>query len=175
MFDLSPSTQTDSFKERNVLFPILSADFLTRPVSLGSAEQTDFSLLNQLAVESNWVWNKQLVRSLLRNQHRTIVVTDPARVIQYVSSGFEKMTGYSSKFAVGKRPDFLQGTRTDMSMKQKLRTQFSAKETVKVDLVNYKKSGEEYICRVEIEPICDTSGELKHFLAIEWDITATAF
>ena len=171
MFDLSPSTQTDSFREQSMRFPILSADFLNRPMSFSPIERADFSLLSQLAFQNNWVWNKHQIKPLLRNQLRTIVVTNPERVIKYVSSGFEKMTGYSSQFAIGKRPDFLQGTRTDLAVKQKLRTQFSAKETVKVDLINYKKSGEEYICRVEIKPIFDTAGELRNFLAIEWEIT----
>ena len=80
------------------------------------------------------------------------------------------MTGYTKKFAVGKKPAFLQGKMTSLKTKKEIREELKNNHMFSGSLLNYKKSGEVYNCKINILPIYNEKKKLEYFLALEKEI-----
>ena len=91
-------------------------------------------------------WTADLTRKVFQEDYDAIVLTDTNQKILWVSDGFRDMTGYSKKFAVGKRPSFLQGEETSKSVKNQIRKELFYNHTFSGSLLNYRKNGEPYSC-----------------------------
>ena len=101
-----------------------------------------------------------------------VIITDPLGRIEWVNAGFSRVTGYTLEEVVGKTPgSFLQGPKTDRAVTTRMSEAIRGGHAIGVELVNYTKSGTEYIVSVEIEPLCDAAGVLTGFMAIETDVT----
>ncbi|GAB3763961.1 PAS domain-containing protein [Spirosoma pomorum] len=100
----------------------------------------------------------------------TLVLTDLTKTILWTSQNFLSMTGYERKEAVGKTPRLLQGIDTDPITVQRINEALNQAEPVSADLVNYRKNGDPYICRVSIRPLYNTQRRLTHFLAVEREV-----
>jgi len=96
-----------------------------------------------------------------------IVVTDNKQKIVWVSEGFYEMTGYSSRFAIGKQPSFLQGKDTQESIKKSIRIRLNKDHQFTGSIVNYRKDGEEYLCHLKLFPLKNDNNEITHYLALE--------
>ncbi len=101
------------------------------------------------------------------NTYDAIVITDTKQIIQWVSSGFYHMTGYTFDEAIYRKPSFLQGSKTSETIKIRIREAILKSNPVSETLVNYRKSGIEYDCQVNIEPVFDHKKDLTHFMAFE--------
>ncbi len=101
-----------------------------------------------------------------------VIITDAARRIEWVNEGFTRITGYTLDEVRGKVPgDFLQGTETDAETIAYIREQLSKDEGFTTEIVNYRKSGEKYWVRIEVQPLLDEAGRLTGYMAIETDVT----
>ena len=54
-------------------------------------------------------FSSELESKIYNYDYDALVLSDKAHKIIWVSDGFKDMTGYTKKFAVGKKPSFLQG------------------------------------------------------------------
>ena len=102
---------------------------------------------------------------------KAVVVTNLVENILWVNNSFSKMTGYSRREVYNKRPKMLQGKKTDLIARIKIRKCISNRFLCNTDILNYRKNGQEYLCRVEIHPIYNHGKELVNFLAFEEEIT----
>ena len=123
--------------------------------------------LRELAKRHRWSLDTS---AFWRKDFDALVVTDLDQMIVWVSDGFEEMTGYSPLEAVGQKPNLLQGLETRDSTKRRIREAIGEKRPVKATLLNYKKDGTAYRCRIEVIPIFTDSQTHTHFLAIEKSI-----
>lgn len=162
----SDYAQLVSRKYENALVtPFLGAwEFMNRPRNL--PWQKDWDKINRMAIRYNWSLGINL-REILRKQEKAIVVTDAKQTIEFVSAEFETMTGYQASEALGRKPNFLQGAKTDPAVTQKIREAIRSRESISETVLNYKKDGSIYLCKVEIHPIFDASKNLVNFIAIE--------
>lgn len=125
------------------------------------------------------------IKSLLRNDiehniqqlikiedYDALVITDLNQAIVWVNDGFTEMTGYHKKYALGKRPSFLQGAKTSKMIKRQIKDQLSNNHCYKGSIVNYRKNGEAYRCQIDIVPIYGSTGEQTHFIALEKELLA---
>lgn len=80
------------------------------------------------------------------------------------------MTGYSKQFAVGRKPSFLQGEKTSIESKTKIRNRIYRNEPFRETVMNYKKNQAEYLCEIEFFPIVNKQKETKAFLALETEL-----
>ena len=153
-------------KYQNALItPFIGAwEFMYRPTNL--PWQKDWNKINRMSIRYNWSFDINL-REILRKQDKAVVVTDAKQTIQFVSAEFESMTGYQFSEAMGKKPNFLQGTKTDPDVTQKIREAIRSQQSVSETVLNYKKDGSVYLCKVDIHPILDKSKHLVNFIAIE--------
>lgn len=119
----------------------------------------------------------KLLESVITHARDAVVITkaeqldDPGPQIMYVNRAFEEMTGYSLDEIIGKSPRFLQGPNSSGTELAFLRKKMKRGESCSIEVVNYRKSGEEYWVRMEVAPVKDNSNHITHFIAIQRDVT----
>lgn len=90
--------------------------------------------------------------------------------IVFVNHAFTEMTGYNSEEVIGKTPRILQGPETPGDELRRLRNAIKNFTQVEVELLNYKKNGEEFWVHISLSPVFD-GDRCTHFIAIERDVT----
>jgi PAS domain S-box-containing protein len=128
---------------------------------------TDKTTLEKLAKKFAWQIDFTTVFS---NDYKALVLTDTERKIVWINKGFETMTGYKTHEAVGRKPNFLQGENTDEATRMRFRESLAMGKEFSLNITNYRKSGEEYLCKVQIFPLRNTQNQIIHFLALEQEI-----
>jgi PAS domain S-box-containing protein len=119
----------------------------------------------------------RLLESVVVNANDAIVIFEarpldlPGRRILYVNKAFTKMTGYSLEEAVNKTFRMLQGPKTSSTEIDKIRGVLDRWETIKVELINYRKDGSEFWAECNIVPVADEKGSFTHWISIQRDIT----
>jgi diguanylate cyclase (GGDEF)-like protein/PAS domain S-box-containing protein len=98
-------------------------------------------------------------------------INDLGPEIVYVNEAFIEKTGYTAEEVIGKTPRILQREGTDREDLNKIRKALEEKESVRVNLRNFSKKGNEYWVDLSILPLPDKSGNITHFAAIQRDIT----
>lgn len=112
-------------------------------------------------------WELDLDYNKLLAHGCSIVITNLQREIIWVSNNFLKMTGYTPNEAIGQKPSFLQGARTNKKQVELISEQLKRFEKISTRLINYRKDNEPYLCEIKIYPLRNTNGQVTHFLAIE--------
>lgn len=101
-----------------------------------------------------------------------IVVTGIEGRILWVNPAFERVSEYTLSEAIGRKPgSFLQGPDTDRETVRQLSRKLAERVAVKVDLLNYTKSGRPYWIELDISPVFDAEGRHTAFVAVERVIT----
>lgn len=119
-----------------------------------------------------------IFRSALDSAKDIVLITEaepldlPGPKIVYANQAFYDLTGYSPEETIGNEPRMLQGDATDRATLDRIRAALVAREPVRVDVVNYAKSGKAYWLDLIIVPLRDPAGTVTHFAAIQRDITA---
>lgn len=91
--------------------------------------------------------------------------------ITYVNDAFVRRTGYTRDEAVGKPLRILQGPKTDGAELSRIHAALRALKPVRVEVVNYKKTGEEFWLDLDIVPVADAAGCFTHWVALERDVS----
>ena len=101
-----------------------------------------------------------------------VIITDNIGCIEWVNSSFERITGYNKGQVYGRKPgSFLQGERSDLGVIKKMAQAIAEKQGFSVEIINYNKAGEPYWVAIEASPVKDENGAIKHFIAIQTDIS----
>lgn len=110
---------------------------------------------------------------VVENTSNMVVVTNQAKEIEWVNRAYTKVTGWTLDEVRGRRPgSYLQGPGTDIHTVRRIREALARGEPVTgVELLNYTKDGREFWVSLNIQPVRDESGEIRHFVAIESDVT----
>lgn len=115
----------------------------------------------------------EMVSLVAEKSDNSVVITDAEERIEYVNTGFTKLTGYSMEECIGKRPgELLQGKDTDPEQRKIIRAKLDAREPFYDEILNYSKDGKPYWISMSINPVYDDNGELRRFISIQGDVTA---
>lgn len=147
---------------------LMTGEFIQPTVQIKITKENELETLLDFAEKNNWVTDALQLKRIMK-PYVAVIVTDFNKSIIWVSSYFEKMTGYSSHEARNQNPGFLQGEETDVVTLKSISKKINQKKTFKGSLINYKKSGETYTCHVEIVPVFDSLGRHVHYIAFETD------
>lgn len=99
-----------------------------------------------------------------------VILTDPQQRIIWVNEDFTTITGYSLGEAIGRNPGkILQGPESSQEAIERIRKGIQQRVPLREQLVNYRKNGEAYVCKLVIHPIFDRNQELLNFIAFEVD------
>ena len=89
----------------------------------------------------------------------------------YVNEGFERITGYRAREAVGRSCRFLQGPDRDQPGLDELRRCLKEGISCEVRLRNRRKNGDPFWNELHISPVFNEENELTHFIGIQIDVT----
>ncbi len=101
----------------------------------------------------------------------SVVLTDANKRILWVNDVFTNLTGYKLSEVAFKKPSMLQGEDSDEQSIAEMSYCLENGYAFKNELVNYKKNGEKYICRLVVHPIRDANGIITNYIAFEVDAT----
>ena len=167
MTNLSPTIHCDTFKEHSSAIPLLVAyEFM----NIARNENSEHDTLEIFAKEKNWSIDLNKMKRFLQNRKNTIVVTCEKERIEWVSKGFTRMTGYKSEEAIGNSPKFLQGKETSVETRGLIREKLMVQEKFSGRVINYRKNGEPYVCKVDIFPVFNKKQDLVNFVAFEQEV-----
>ncbi|MGG1594720.1 PAS domain-containing protein [Terribacillus saccharophilus] len=116
----------------------------------------------------------QFIKAAIDRVGTGVVITDPSlpdNPIIYVNEGFEEMSGYTSSEMIGRNCRFLQGKETNPEDVNTLRKAIKEKRKVMVEILNYKKNGEQFWNELEIYPIYLESEDKTFFIGVQKDVT----
>ncbi|MCG9792404.1 PAS domain-containing sensor histidine kinase [Flavobacterium algicola] len=91
--------------------------------------------------------------------------------IVYVNPAFTTMTGYQPEEILNKSPDFLSGPNTDVKITKKVITSIKERRESLIEMISYKKNGEEYWLHFSMIPIFNAEKELSHWISIQRDVS----
>lgn len=103
-----------------------------------------------------------------------MILTDPHQPdnpIVFANKAFLDLTLYEESEVLGRNCRFLQGAQTDREMVAQLRTAIDKKDSIALELLNYRRDGSPFWNAVFIGPVHDTSGNLLYFFASQLDVT----
>lgn len=157
-------------KKKNFPTPILSLEFYLE----GYHQLVDKLKLDhdvaQLSKHLKCQLDSATLEILETSNYEALVMTDLNKEIVWANNGFREMTGYSTTFARGKKPSFLQGKDTMEDDRQFIRARLSTEKRFKASITNYKKNGDKYLCQIDVIPLFNTNDQLTHFLAMESEL-----
>lgn len=120
-----------------------------------------------------------LLESAVVNANDAFLITEAEPIdsplgpkIVYVNEAFTRMTGYSAEEVIGKTPRFLQGPKTDRSRLDQIRAALEKWESIRIEVINYRKDGSEFWVELNIVPIADETGWFTHWVSVQRDISA---
>lgn len=119
----------------------------------------------------------KLLESVITHTADSILVTEadpldnPGPRIIYVNDAFSKMSGYSREEVIGLTPRILQGPNTDRNELARLRQALEKGQPCTIEVINYKKNGEEFWINMSIVPIVNEKEVITHFISVERDVT----
>jgi len=99
-------------------------------------------------------------------------VSDPLNSkIIYVNKAFEEFTGYSSGYAIGRKPTFLHGPQTSQRVLNQIEQKVKNHESLRVEFINYKKDGTPYWVELDMSPFPSPEKNYEYWVGINRDIT----
>ena len=87
-----------------------------------------------------------------------MVISDPRlpdNPIVFVNDAFCRLCGYAREEILGRNCRFLQGAETDPDAVALIRSAIKATQTIKIDILNYRKTGETFWNRLLMAPVRD--------------------
>lgn len=112
----------------------------------------------------------ELLKRSLDALPRGILITDCQQAddpIIYVNKYFLEMSGYDESEILGKNCRFMQGKETDTESLKKLAMAMEQRESVTVQMINYRKNGEQFVNELTISPVKNQNGEVTHCIGLE--------
>lgn len=123
------------------------------------------------ALSERHQWDQNIDQILNSQKYEALVLTDKNQVIRWVDLGFYKMTGYTTNYAIGRYPKFLQGRNTSAVTRECIRMGLKSLKPFTEVIMNQRKNKEEYKCEITIHPLFDKQQQVTHFLALENELT----
>lgn len=101
-------------------------------------------------------------------------IVKPGELLVWVSPAFVRMCGWSAEEVVGRKCNFLQGHGTTDASRAECRRLIEGREKGFVSLVNYHKSGKEFINNLYLAPLFH-KGECMYFVGSQIEIGSDRF
>lgn len=128
------------------------------------------SLQNISARKAEETERTRLLRAI-EQVREAIVITDADGTIEYVNSGFERVTGYTRSEVCGRNPRILKSGEHDAAFYEPMWAALAEGETWQGRLINRRKDGSLYTEDMTISPVVDPSGNVVNYVAVKRDVT----
>jgi phosphoserine phosphatase RsbU/P len=101
-----------------------------------------------------------------------IMISDASGTVEYVNQYFTKLTGYGEAEIVGRNPRILQSANTQREQHYRLWEAIRNGTEWRGEIQDRRKDGGLYWAYEIIAPLRDAQGQVKHYLAIQQNVTA---
>ena len=111
--------------------------------------------------------SRHLLEQIVALDEDALVVTDAwngDHPIVYVNAAFERLTGYLAAEVAGRNCRFLQGSNQDQAALTEVKEALRHDRPCVVEMRNYRKNGEPFTVRLQLEPLRDTRGRVRYYL-----------
>lgn len=95
----------------------------------------------------------------------------PDAPLIFVNQAFLDTTQYARDEIEGRNCRFLQGPDTDPAAVQHMRQALKAGQSIQLELLNYRKSGEPFWNELHMSPLRDGKGDVVAYLGVQHDVT----
>ncbi|WP_120715724.1 PAS domain-containing protein [Tsuneonella amylolytica] len=115
-----------------------------------------------------------LFEQAMAQTRMAVILTDPRQEddpIVFCNEAFCNLTGYSPGEVIGRNCRFLQGPKSDPVTVTRMREAIRTEEVAVVEVLNYRKNGEEFWNALHLGPIYDEGGKLLYFFGSQWDVS----
>ena len=116
--------------------------------------------------------HEQLLDSIAISPIAT-VITNPRRPdnpLEVVNPAFSALTGYREEEIIGRNCRFLAGEATEPWITERIREAIRSRQSVLVDILNYRRDGSPFRNGVLVTPLFDDEGELAWFLGSQVEL-----
>jgi diguanylate cyclase (GGDEF)-like protein/PAS domain S-box-containing protein len=114
---------------------------------------------------------RRIASEVIRNMSEAVTVTDLDFRFMSVNTAFTRMTGYAQHEVLGRDASILNGSRHAPDSYTQLRQTLAETGHWRGELWQRRKDGEEFLCWVELNEVCDASGQRTHMIGVLTDIT----
>ncbi len=128
-------------------------------------------LINANARLEDEIHERKILNAALDQAAESIIITDTEGVIIYVNRAFEQITGYSTKEAIGKKPNMLKSNEQALSLYKDLWKTITDKKIWLGRLINKRKDGSFYTETATISPVLDENNVIINYIGVKRDIT----
>ncbi len=115
--------------------------------------------------------NLRQLSSALEQAADAVTITDDRCVVEYVNPAFESLTGYSKEEVIGKQAYFIRSGVQDKEFHGRIWKQISSGKVFRGVLISCRKDGTIYHEEKTITPLCNTKGEISHYISTGHDLT----
>ena len=151
---------------KSVKAPLLSWDIYMSGHHDKLQQLDDIQRLHQFVANAGWKHTFDFEERLIRQQ-QVVIITDLSFRIVFTSYNICDMKGYQPAEILGKHPNMFHGPGTCPDKKSTIRNAVAQQQPFDIVLVNYKKDGTRYRCRINAFPVFNRSNELVNFIAFE--------
>ena len=145
--------------------------------NLAGEFQFTVAILEDINERKNKEERLRLLESVVVNANDAVIIAEaepidwPGPRIVYVNEAFTRMTGYSAQEVVGQTPRILQGAKTNRTQLDTIRHALETWQSIRVELINYRKDGSQFWVELEIVPVANETGWFTHWVSVQRDIT----
>ena len=115
--------------------------------------------------------DRRIASEVIRNMSEAVAVTDLDFRFVSINTAFTRMTGYAEHEVLGRDASILNGSRHAPDSYTQLRQTLAETGHWRGELWQRRKDGEEFLCWVELNEVCDASGQRTHMIGVLTDIT----
>jgi diguanylate cyclase (GGDEF)-like protein/PAS domain S-box-containing protein len=115
--------------------------------------------------------DRRIATEVIRNMSEAVTVTDLDFRFVSVNTAFTRMTGYAEHEVLGRDASLLNGSRHAPDSYSQLRQTLAETGHWRGELWQRRKDGEEFLCWVELNEVCDAFGQRTHMIGVLTDIT----
>ncbi len=115
--------------------------------------------------------DRRIASEVIRNMSEAVTVTDLDFRFISVNTAFTRMTGYAEHEVLGRDASILNGSRHAPDSYTHLRQVLAESGHWRGELWQRRKDGEEFLCWVELNEVCDAAGTRTHMIGVLTDIT----
>lgn len=106
------------------------------------------------------------------NTDNLVIILNDQGYIEWANDAFLQRSGYTLQEVTGHQPGlFMFGSKTDQQVVRVIEEAILQQQKLKTELRQFTKHGKPYWAELEMEPVFDEKGKVKHFILLENDIT----
>ncbi|MEY3787659.1 MAG: hypothetical protein RIQ94_2538 [Pseudomonadota bacterium] len=98
-------------------------------------------------------------------------INNPGPRIVWANRVFYERNGYTPNEIIGQAPRILQGPKSDRAAIDRIRVALEKWQSIRVEILNYRKDGSTYWNELEIVPVANENGWYTHWVSVQRDIT----